>query len=54
MDKNHSRNTVSYMYIKSLRNEAFESLEALTMYYTMGASVSSLHRVTPIVLQTTM
>ena len=38
----HSRNTVSYL--KGLRIQAFESLEALKMYYAIGASVSSLHR----------
>ena len=40
--KDHSRNTVSYP--KSLRIQAFESLEAFKMYYVIGASVSSLHR----------
>ena len=40
--KDHSRNTVSYL--KGLRVQAFESLEAFKMYYAIGASVSSLHR----------
>ena len=40
--KDHSRNTVSYP--TSLRIQAFDSLDALKMYYTIGASVSSLHR----------
>ena len=39
--KNHSRNTVSCP--KSLRIQAFESLEAFKMYYAIGASVLSLH-----------
>ena len=41
--KDHSRNTVSYS--KGLRIQAFESLEAFRMYYAIGVSVSSLHRV---------
>ena len=40
--KDHSRNTVSYP--KSLRIQAFESLDGYKMYYATGASVSSLHR----------
>ena len=40
--KDHSRNTVSYL--KGLRIQAFESLEAFKMYYAIGASVSYLHR----------
>ena len=40
--KDHSRNTVHYP--KSLRIQAFESLEAFRMYYAIGVSVSSLHR----------
>ena len=40
--KGHSINTVSYP--KSLRIQAFESLEAFKMYYAIGTSVSSLHR----------
>ena len=39
--KDHSRNTVSYS--KGLRIQAFESLEAFTMYYAVGVFVSSLH-----------
>ena len=38
--KGHSRNTVSYP--KSLRIQAFESLDAFNMYYAIGASVLSL------------
>ena len=38
--EDHSRNSVSYL--KSLRILALESLEAFKMYYTIGASVSSL------------
>ena len=41
--KNHSGNAVSYP--KILRIQAFESLDAFKMYYAIGASVSSLHRV---------
>ena len=41
--ENHSRNSVSYL--KCLRIIALESLEALKMYYVIGTSVPSLHRV---------
>ena len=41
MDKRHSKNSVSYQ--KRLRIQAFETLEAFKMYYTIGMSyVSSL------------
>ena len=40
--EDHSRNSVSYL--KGLRILALESLEALKMYYMIGASVPSLHR----------
>ena len=40
--EDHSRNSVSY--IKSLRILALESLEALKMYYVIGASIPSPHR----------
>ena len=45
MDEDHSRNTVRYQ--KSLRIQAFESLDGFKMYYMIlmiGTSVSSLHR----------
>ena len=40
--KDHSENTVSYP--KSLRIQAFESLDAFKMYYAIGASVSYIRR----------
>ena len=40
--KDHSRNSVSYP--KSLRIQAFKTLESFKMYYAIGASISSLHR----------
>ena len=41
--EDNSRNSVSYL--KGLRILALESLEALKMYYVIGASMPSLHRV---------
>ena len=40
--KDHSRNALTYQ--TGLRIQPCEGLEALKIYYTIGRSVSSLHR----------